>query len=485
MLSKSKLMASRQCLKRLWLSVEKPELAQESADAEAVYQVGHEVGAIARQLYGPGQLIAAGPPAGLGEALDRTHDALKTRGTFFEAAFSADDVLVLSDVVRVHQKGLDLVEVKSSASVKPVYLEDVAVQAWVLARNGRRLRGIRIAHIDTRFIYPGGEDYRGLLKEADVASEVRELLPEVGDWVATAKRVLRGAEPDIQPGSQCTQPYTCPFFDHCNPPIDGYPIERFPGLSGPQREDLLHRGITDARQLPAAELDTPALRRYHRAVNTGRAQIDPAALSGLKALPYPRYYLDFETISFAVPIWPGTRPYQALPFQWSLHKESAAGHLEHQGFLDLSGSSPVRRCMEALIAALERPGPVIVYSSYEKTILRSMQKLYPDLAVALEGLVNRLQDLLPITRAGYYHPDQQGSWSIKAVLPTLDTNLDYQQLSEVRSGMEAQRVYREAIRVETTPERREQIRRHLEAYCTMDSLAMVHLLHQLQAAASA
>ncbi|MCA9316594.1 MAG: DUF2779 domain-containing protein, partial [Planctomycetes bacterium] len=202
----------------------------------------------------------------------------------------------------------------------------------------------------------------------------------------------------------------------------------------------------------------------------------------LSRLPYPRYYLDFETINFAVPRWRGTRPYQQVPFQWSLHIEGRGGELESRAHLDLSGDHPTRSLADALLDAIGPVGPVFMYTSFERTCLRTLAASCPDLATGLAAIEARLVDLHPIAKSSYYHPDMHGSWSIKALLPTIAPELDYTALDGVADGVAAQQAYMEAIATATPAERREHLRAGLLAYCGMDTAAMVAVARDLQGA---
>jgi hypothetical protein len=196
-------------------------------------------------------------------------------------------------------------------------------------------------------------------------------------------------------------------------------------------------------------------------------------------LPYPSYYLDFETIGFAIPRWAGTRPYQQVPFQWSLHIEGRDGSLSHKEFLDLTGDFPARAAAEALLAAAGRTGPVFMYTGFERTCINNLADLCPDLRKELMALADRLVDLHPIVKDNYYHPDMQGSWSIKAVLPTIAPELDYSKLGEIQEGTAAQQAYVEAISPDTQIATREAIQNSLLDYCKHDTLAMVAVARHL------
>jgi hypothetical protein len=191
---------------------------------------------------------------------------------------------------------------------------------------------------------------------------------------------------------------------------------------------------------------------------------------------FPAYFLDFESIQFAVPIWKGTRPYQQICFQFSLHVLSENGSLKHSAFLDLSGQDPSESFATALVANCGDHGPVFVYSApFEKGRISELADRFPALASPLLAIHARIVDLLPIARNRYYHPSQQGSWSIKAVLPAAVPELSYDQLAGVQDGGMAMVAFVEAISPEITLERKAELEEQLLAYCQLDTLAMVRL----------
>ncbi|MGM0423628.1 MAG: DUF2779 domain-containing protein [Thermodesulfobacteriota bacterium] len=212
---------------------------------------------------------------------------------------------------------------------------------------------------------------------------------------------------------------------------------------------------------------------------SGQSEVLPGSAEILGNQPYPRYFLDFETIQFAVPIWEGTRPYQQLPFQWSCHVEQEPGVISHLEFLDLSGHPPMRSFAESLISACGESGPIFVYANFEARIIREMIQQHPDLAGPLEVILERIVDLLPIVQQHYYHPQMHGSWSLKAGLPCLNPELDYSSLDGVQDGYQAQVAYMEAISQDTTSRRKEEILQELSAYCKMDTLALVRIIEVL------
>lgn len=266
----------------------------------------------------------------------------------------------------------DLIEVKSTSEVKPHHYEDCAVQGWVVENAGIPLRNILLCHIDTQFVYPGNGDYRGLFHYANITREVRKRMPEVPKQVARFKRMLKGAEPEIETGPHSGDPYPCPFLDYCRRDESEFPVRLLP-WAGQLAETLRAEGIEDIRDIPAGRLGNPNHERIRHATTSGRPELDAGAADKLRSHRYPRYYLDFETLSLPVPIWEGTRPFEQIPFQWSCHIERADGSLRHEAFLDTTGTAPMRTFAKRLLGTVRRRGPVFVYSaSFEKTRLNAL-----------------------------------------------------------------------------------------------------------------
>lgn len=474
-LSKSRIIEWRQCPKRLWLKVNRPELIQASVETERAFQVGYEIGDAARKLH-PGGILIEGE--NLSEALRLTRELLvsQPKAPLFEATFQRDGLLVRADLLLPHGRGYRMVEVKAATSVKDYYLADAAIQRWVIG-DAIRLSSVEIAHVDNRFVYPGGGDYRGLFKYVPVDSETEATTEDVPSWVVAARETLEGAEPAIEPGAQCCDPFECPCLAHCNPIQEGidFPLSGLPRLSASKRGQIEALGIDDVRQIPDGFPLTESQGRVRRIAREGKPELLPAAAIALSALPHPRYYLDFETVSMPVPIWAGTRPYQKLPVQWSCHVETQDGQLQHHSFLADGLGDPRESFAKSMIGALGGKGPVFVYNqSFELGRIRELAEDYPKLAASLQAIASRVVDLFPITRESYYHPDMQGSWSIKSVLPTIASDLGYAAMA-VADGGAAEEAWLEILHAETSDERRQFLRESLADYCALDTLAMVRL----------
>ncbi|HJR68814.1 MAG TPA: DUF2779 domain-containing protein, partial [Gammaproteobacteria bacterium] len=364
-LSKTKLMSLRQCARKLWLETYSPELEEPAAERAALRTTGNVVGDLARRLYGPGHVVSF--ERGLRAAIDATRALVAAGGRepIFEATFDHDGVSVRIDVLERSETAPKLIEVKAAAHVKEHYLDDCAIQAWALAQSGHRARQVVVATLDTSFVYAGDGRYDGLLVETDVTEEIAERLPLVPGWVTEARRTLADLdEPPIAVGTHCGAPHGCEYYGHCAPPAGEYPVLALGGKKD-KLYTLLHSGYRDLRDVPEAELANDTQRRIWEQTRAARPYLGAELRTLVTALEFPRYYLDFETVSPAVPIFAGTRPFEALPFQWSCHIERRRGELEHAEFLSVGTEPPMRNVAESLLATLGTTGHIVVYTPYE------------------------------------------------------------------------------------------------------------------------
>jgi hypothetical protein len=480
-LSKSRLISAWQCPKKLYLETHHPELGEVSAQTESLFETGHRVGAIAQQLYGNADSVEVAFDF---KTMLQETNALIVSGAdapIFEASFRYEGVLVRVDVLLPDAGGWRVIEVKSSTSVKDYHVLDCAIQDWVLRHSGIKVTSISLAHINNQFVYQGDNNYQGLLLENDLTDEVRKLEPQVVALLAGARAAVTGPMPEVHVGAQCNKPFECQFLRHCWPADTRYPIT---GLGGSKAKlgALVAQGYRDILDLDENSLTSPTQQRIYRVTCKGEAELLASARETLAALPYPRYYLDFETIAPAEPIWKGTRPFQAMPVQWSVHIEDE-GRLRHEEFLDLSGAPPMRALAERLVAVLGDRGPVLMYTNYEQQVLNNLIEMIDDLAGPLAAIVARLYDLHPVVKANYYHPDMLGSWSIKAVLPCIAPHLDYAMLDGIKEGTAASDGCLEAIGMGVaaasappTAARKADLRRQLFRYCRFDTEAMVEIV---------
>lgn len=487
-LSKSKIIAYRQCPKRLWLEVHRPDLCEYSESSQAAFATGHEVGAAARGIYDPfdeGELLDV-EQEGVAGAIARTAKLIPTaQKPIFEAGFQAGGGRAFADVlVPLEQDGKRawrMIEVKSSTGMKDYHRDDIAVQAHIARASGLPLSSVALAHINSGWLYEVEGVYDGLLTEHDMTEEAFARDKEVGGWIREAHEVVSDLrEPIIAPGDHCYTPFECGFCTYCHrhEVTPEYPLSALPRFHPRRKEDCEDLGIDDLRNVPDSLLNEVQRRVRDHTISGATYFNAEGAKAALASFGFPALFLDFEAVSQPVPPWVGTRPYQQIPFQFSLHTVTAEGDLAHSDFLDLSGEDPSRPCAEALIKLCAGEGPIFVYNAaFEKRVIKELAGRFPDLSEPLLALLPRIVDLLPVARNHYYHPSQMGSWSIKAVLPAICPDLSYEDLDEVQDGNGAVMAYRKATHhmMDRDSEEFWHIECQLKEYCRLDTLAMVRI----------
>ena len=505
MITKSDLASFRQCPRKLWLENNRHELIpQNDSTTWRRANDGNIVGAKARELLGPN---AIWPKGGDNPVTAATAAAVQLSNNpgypAVEFPMYRDGLYARADaLIPAPAGGYVLRETKASTFPlkndkatpdKPEehHVDDLAIQAWVYQSSGWPLAGAELNLLDNRWRYPGNGDYSGLFRQLSITADVLARVAEVPNWHAAAQSVLAGAMPDAQTGGHCAKPYDCPFHDHCktlDAPGPDHPLTLLPGsgkrLAKKLAEQRGYTSILDPQPSEFTGADAALYCRMQIAHRTGQPVLEPGSAAPFAALPYPRYYFDFEGIDLPVPRWAGVRPYEQIPFQWSCHIERALGVFEHVEFLNLTGNDPSIGCIEGMLKAMppDGPGPIFVYyQTYEAGRLKELADRHPQYRVQVDQYLARLVDLHPIVRANYYHPAMRGSFSIKAVLPTIAPDLDYDNLDEVTGGTAAQVAYLyAAVDAQTTPERKAELRDRLLIYCKQDTWAMVEVAYFLQ-----
>ena len=483
-LSKTRFGAGLQCLKRLYLECHNPELADPIGPSQqALFDSGTAVGELARRRFPGGRLIDD-PFYEHSQALASTTKAIadETVPSIYEAAFAFEGIRIRVDILsRNSVDTFDLIEVKSSTGVKQEHIPDAAIQLHVVEGSGIPVERVFLQHIDNSYVYQGGTyDLSKLFHLEDVTDRVRTFLQSIPGSLAEMWDVLNQDEaPGIDIGDQCSRPYRCSFYVYCRQNAPEHHIEQLPRARAELMERLRGAGILDIRDIPP---DFPMLtanqRRVRDSVITGRPYIGPELSDTLDRMEYPLHFLDFETFNPALPAYAGTRPYQVIPFQWSLHVRDSAGNLGHASFLH-DGSGDQRKAFtESLLDAIGSDGRILVYSGYEQTVMKQLAREFPQYEERLLALCDRLFDLLAVVSAHYYHPDFHGSYSIKAVLPALVHDVAYSDL-EIQEGSVASAAFARMIAPDTEEPERERIRSALLDYCQMDTMAMVRILDTL------
>ena len=403
----------------------------------------------------------------------------------YEPAFRHEGVHTRVDILRRTETGqFDLIEVKSSTRVKDVHIPDVAIQMHVVEGCGVPIRRAYLMRIDNSYVYGGGDhDLEGLFALDDVTDLIRSFMDtEMHRHLERMRESLGTTDTlAIETGRHCEAPYVCPFFGHCHEEEPEHPVRNLPRLGQALEQRLEEEGIADIGDIPTGFADMSATQqRVRDSIAAGRPYVGPGLKSKLAEIEFPAGFLDFEAFSPAVPVYVGTRPYQAIPFQWSLHILDSAGGLSHSEFLDDGNDDPRERFITSLLDAAPPAGSLVAYSSYEATRLRALANEFPQYEQTLLQLRGRIVDLLGIVRSEYYHPGFHGSFSIKSVIPTLVPDLAYDDLA-IKEGNAAAASYERLIADDFPETEAARVRRALLEYCRRDTEAMVRVYGALAA----
>lgn len=491
-LSKSRFLAGRQCAKRLWIETHRPELMPPVDPAtQAIFDQGHEVGALARELFPDGveidrtQLDWTSAVAATREAMRPAGGRMPLYEAAFEHAGAGCRVDILVPVQAEGAEAWDLYEVKSSTSAKEVHVEDLAFQTLVLRGAGVSLRRSHLVHLDSGYEREGELALKRLFAVVDLTAEIEPMLPGIAQSVLELQAVQAQPEaPQVRIGPQCGDPYDCALIPHCwsgVPEASVFTLTRI----GRRQWELYARGVVELVDIPE-DVDLNDRQRIQvRAARLGEPHVDaPELRRFLAQLAYPLFYLDFETFAPAVPPYTGTHPYQAIPFQYSLHIVEHPGAAPRPAaFLADGAGDPRAEFLSRLrrdLGELEGAGTIVAFNAaFERSRLAEAAAFHTEHAEWAERAGQRFVDLLePFRSFAFYHPSQLGSASLKRVLPVLGAR-GYDEL-EIQSGDLAGREFLRSNLPTTPPEERARIRAALLAYCGRDTEGMVEIVTALE-----
>ena len=491
--SKSKYTSFIQCPKLLWLKTYHPELAEEDPSAQDRMNKGNVVGDLAMSLFGDYEEVTVTDENGkidLGKMIDKTTDAIN-RGVenICEASFSHNGLYCAVDILRKEKDGYAIYEVKSSTEPKYIYIVDISYQKYVLEKCGIKVTGTYVVNINNQYVFDGTLDIQKLFKITDVSALVEQEygIHSIEAELDYAKRTLECKdEPDIDLSVGCDSPYPCAFWKYCARHIPTPSVFDIYNMSFKKALDLYQRGIIELKDvLASAKLNDLQKRYIDYALNDRPEHVDKAGIQAfLDDLSYPLYFLDFESMQLTIPEYPNSKPYAQILFQYSLHYiEAEGGEIKHKEFLGISGEDPRRALAEQLVKDIPTDGSVIVFNeTFEKTRIKELAELFPDLSPQLLRIRENIKDLLKPFRKGYYYNKAIGnSFSIKSILPAMfpnDPALDYHNLEGVHNGGEAMSIF--PLIKDMPPAEQEIARRNLLKYCELDTYATVKIWQKLK-----
>ncbi len=483
-LSKSLYMRGLQCYKSLYLDRHRPELRGEAApELEALFARGHEVGVYAHMLF-PGGVVVPFDGLTMDEQLARTRDEIdRETKAIYEGAFSHDDVFVKVDIVVRNHGYLDLYEVKSATSVKEHYWDDVAIQYYVLAGCGLPVNKAYLVHINNSYVRDGDIVPEELFVIQDITGVVRDKQESIRDTLGEMRAMLRGKMPEIDIGPHCENPYECDFMPFCwrHVPDDSVFSLRGRGID---RWELYRQGVIRLEDVPLDSLNLMQRMQAEYFLDK-KSHADPKKIREfLEKVRYPVCFLDFETFASPIPLFDGTRPYQQVPFQYSLHRIEAEGEEpKHFEYLAQPGPDPRKEIAEKLLGEIPEEACVVAYNmAFEKRVLRELGELLPGLRKRLKAVADGMIDLMePFKRRDIYHWRMNGSYSLKSVLPVLVPGMTYDAL-EISDGAMASQAYFTMGEI-SDPAESTRLRKALLDYCKQDTLGLVRLLEKMHSMA--
>ncbi|MDD6043362.1 MAG: DUF2779 domain-containing protein [Eubacteriaceae bacterium] len=497
-LSKSKYCEIWQCPKIVWLKKYKPEASVLDEAALARMKDGNEVGDLAMGLFGDYVEVTAydGETIDLPKMIEKTGEEMR-KGTpvICEASFSYQGLYCAVDILRKENDGWAIYEVKSSSmhegdkDIKDVYAADMAYQKYVLENCGIHVTGLYLVCLNSDYVFDGTLDLQKLFLITDATDAVREEEVYVEENLTIAESILSSStEPEIDLSENCSKPYSCSFWNYCSKHLPSPSVFDVARMNFKTKIKHYRSGLTNYEDLlsSAKIKNDKQIRQMEYTLYHKGTYVDvPHIREFMHTLSYPLYFLDFETIQPVIPIFPGSRPYAQVPFQYSLHYlESEGAELQHKEFLAESGTDPRRALAEKLCCDIPMNVCIVAYNmSFESARISELASLFPDLREHLLNMQANLKDLIVPFRSGYYYKrEMEGSFSIKSVLPAMfpeDPELDYHSLDGVHNGAEAMTIFPKIQFM--APEEKEVARQNLLKYCKLDTYAMVKIWQALKA----
>ncbi len=491
-LSKSFYTKGIQCPKALWLKKYKPSvLTPPDESALAVFETGNVVGDFACQLFPNGKEVPYSK--NYDEMIATTKQWLEDGvENIYEANFNFFGILVMVDILTISNNEVSIYEVKSSTEVKDIYLHDVSIQYYVLKNLGFKIKTANVVHINNDYIRGDDLDINQLFKIVDVRNEVISMQSNIPNILKEFESYLEDKEnePNIDIGKHCNNPYVCDAKEYCwkvQRQIPDYSIFNIFNLGSKKQIELYSRGIINIDDVPH-NFDMTSIQA--QAVENYKSKITYIDIENIKSflqnLTYPIYHLDFETYQQAIPLYKDLKPFEQIPFQYSLHIEYEDGKknkiLEHKEYLAQDSVDSRYELALRLCEDIPKNATVLAYNmSFEKGVMKRLATLFEEFSEHLLAINENMQDLMvPFQKKWYVTPHMNGSYSIKYVLPSLVPEFEqaYKELDGVQNGSQAMNAFAKLSSLDENE--KQKLRNSLLEYCKLDTLAMVKILERLR-----
>jgi len=481
LLTKSKYLSGLQCPKLLWTQINEPEgILELDTVTQYIFDQGHLVGEYAKQLF-PGGIDI--PQDDFMENVGKTKELLVERKPLFEAGILSGKIYSRVDILNpVNQDEWDIIEVKSSTSVNDVHIDDVSFQKYCCEKAGLKMRTCKLGYINNQYVKNGEIDPKELFILEDISTQVEEMSEGIEERVLNLLEVISDKTcPEVTIGKHCLAPYECLLRAGC---WGFLPENSIFDLRGGKTKQfsLYEQGIISIKDIPNDISLSRQQQIQKECVITGTTHIEKEEIRlFLDTLEYPLYYLDFETMGPAIPIYDGMRPYQTIPFQFSLHiVDNDKSEPVHHSFLADGIEDPRPQLLHELQRLLGTEGSIIAYNSgFEEGVLKELVEAFPEYTDWLEGILIRIVDLLFLfSNFHYYHASQKDTASLKKVLPAI-TAKGYEEMG-IGAGMDASIAYERITYGNATEEEIARVRADLIKYCKLDTEGMVWIVEKLR-----
>ena len=484
-LTKTKITSGLQCEKKLWFDFHDPEKIEETSTLFA----GNRFGEIIRQYYGEG--LDLSNLSSSENIVEQTAKAIQSEDVhiIYEAAFIYKETLVRTDVLRRKKDGWEILEAKSSKELKESHIPDVAIQSFIVKAGGLNVTGIKLLHVNNDFVYQGDDNYKDLIKEVDIINEVEEKEKDVENYINQFRPLEKKetACPKVDIGDHCKKPYPCIYFSRCASKSSkenfvSYKILPNIGTKKDTKEFIKKNNIKNIQDIPENLLN-PSQIIVQKAHKENKEYFDPALTEKIKKYKWPFYFMDFETIQQLVPKIKGTRPYEVIPFQWSIHKWQSIDKpieiTDNESFLEFTDKNIERKFIEKLLKVLGTKGTIFSHNApTENSVLKRLKEKESckDLAKEIDQVLSRVVDTLPLARSHFYNPKMMGQYSIKKIIKAIPSDVSYEKEGDIAGGMGAQLSWFKCTEPNISKAEIEKQRTLLINYCANDTFAMYDLI---------
>ena len=483
-LSKSTLIRSIQCSKSLYLYKNNYSLRDKpSTTQQQRFDRGHRVGKLAHQLFPNGKDCSPPNPFSYSESIAATKLLVQQNyPVIYEAAFRHNGIMAALDIL-VNENGKSFAyEVKSSFRISNTYLLDAAIQYYIITKSGLALEDFFIVTVNNEYELQDTLDVQSYFKKTSVLNEILERIPYVEKCIEDAIAVLeKDSEPVIEIGQQCNKPYPCDFQGHCWKAVEKDSVWYLPGISVVEKNSLIEKGITKIDQVEVLDEMNERQKVIIHAYQKQQVCLKKEKIQEFfNDINYPLYFFDVEAFQPALPVFAGTKPYQRIPFLYSLHyKESESAPLQHLDYISPTENDRIN-FIQHFLRATEKEGKILVFNTLmEKGVLFNLMKDFPEFKNEIFDRINRIIDVeIPFKELYYYHPKQQGSFSLKAIGNAILGRDEFMR-SQVKGGEEAMAVYNELF-YEEDKNKIEQKLQELKTYCQTDTLVLYHIFEKMK-----